>query len=451
MTAAAGAACAMALPFGAVAAGKRKPNFVVILCDDLGYGDVGIYGAKNIPTPAIDRMASEGVVLTSFYSAANVCTPSRAGLLTGRYAIRSGLAYGVIMAQDDSRGLPLAELTIGGALKPDYATGLFGKWHLGHEGDAWPPTKHGFDTFFGIPYSHDMKPLALYEADAATGKLDKFDVDYPMLQQQFYEHAEKFIEANKDRPFFVELALSAPHLPEYPHAPFQGKSGAGPYGDVVMEIDSIVDRLLKKLKDLGLEDDTLVLFTSDNGPWFEGSTGGLRDRKGGTAFDGGYRVPFIARQPGTLPAGTKSDAIAMGIDILPTLVHLAGKDLPATVTLDGRDISDVLLHGAASPHDQLVLFDKQTVVGIRTQNWKYVTAAYYTGIRIPLNLAGYDELFDMRRDPTESYSVAKEQPDVLTDMKRRYQEAEKTFGPLKAPLPPFVEKQKTLLSHFPQD
>ncbi|HLG89520.1 MAG TPA: sulfatase [Alphaproteobacteria bacterium] len=451
-TAVLGAACAAALPFGRVfAAGKRKPNFVVILCDDLGYGDVGIYGSKNIPTPALDKMAREGVLLTSYYSAANICTPSRAGLLTGRYAIRSGVAYEVIMAHDDPRGLPASAVTIGNVLQPDYATGLFGKWHLGTEGDAWPPTKHGFDTFFGIPYSHDMKPLALYEADAATGKVDKFDVDYPMLQQQFYAHAETFIEANKDRPFFVELALSAPHLPEYPHPPFLGKSGRGPYGDVVMEIDSIVDRLLKKLKELGLDRDTLVIFTSDNGPWYEGSTGGLRDRKGGAAYDGGYRVPFIAWQPGVVPAGMKSDSIAMGIDILPTLVHLAGKELPAGLELDGRDISGVLLHGAPSPHEELVLFDSQTVVGIRTQNWKYVTAGYYRGIRIPYKYAGYDQLFDMRRDPTESYSVAKEQPDVFSDMKRRLDEAVKTFGPLKAPLPPFVAKQKELLSHLDQD
>ncbi len=450
MTAALGAACAAAMP-SAFGAGKRKPNFVVVMCDDLGYGDVGIYGAKNIPTPALDKMAREGIVLTDFYSSANVCTPSRAGLLTGRYAIRSGLAWEVIRSNDDNRGLPLSAVTIGSVLKPEYATGLFGKWHLGHTGDAWPPTKHGFDTFFGIPYSHDMKPLALYEADAATGKVDQFDVDYPMLQQQFYAHAEKFIEANKDRPFFVELALSAPHLPEYPHAPFLGKSGAGPYGDVVMEIDSIVDRLLSKLKELGLERDTLVIFTSDNGPWFEGSTGGLRDRKGGAAFDGGYRVPFIARQPGVVPAGVKSASIAMGIDILPTLVHLAGKDLPLGLELDGRDISDVLVRGSKSPHDEIVLFDNQTVVGIRTQDWKYVAAGYYRGFRMPYKFGGYEELFDMRRDPTESYSMAKEQPEVLADMKQRFSEAEKTFGPLKAPLPPFAEKAKEMLSHFNQD
>lgn len=427
---------------------RRKPNIVVILCDDLGFGDVSTYGARNIATPAIDKMAREGVTLTNFYAAANLCTPSRAGLLTGRYPIRTGLGFEVIMV-DDNRGLPLSEVTIANALKPDYATGLFGKWHLGHTEPYWPPTKHGFDVFFGIPYSHDMKPLALYEADAATGSIVKSDVDFPLLQQQFYEHAEKFIEANRDRPFFVELALSAPHLPEYPHTPFKGTSGAGPYGDVVREIDSIVGRLLQKLKDLGLDNDTLVIFTSDNGPWFEGSSGGLRERKGGGAYDGGYHVPFIARQPGFLPAGAVVDSIAMSIDLLPTFCSLAGKPLPNGVTLDGLDITDVLRKGTPSPHEALVLFDNENVVGIRTQNYKYVTSAYYRGIRLPYALLGYEELYDLRRDPSESYSIAAEQPEVLADMKRRFTDARKAFAPFKhKDIPPVFQKLKAQLEQL---
>jgi arylsulfatase A-like enzyme len=428
--------------------GRRKPNFVIVFCDDLGYGDVGIYGQKNIGTPNIDRMAAEGVTLTNYYAAANICTPSRAALLTGRYPIRTGLGFEVIMATGDNRGLPLSEVTIGKALKPEYATGLFGKWHLGHTGDAWPPTRHGFDVFFGIPYSHDMKPLSLYSADAETGRIDQSPVDYPTLQQQFYEHAESFVEANKDRPFFVELALSAPHLPEYPHDPFQGKSGAGPYGDVVSEVDSIAGRLLAKLRALGLDRDTFVIFTSDNGPWYEGSAGGLRDRKGGAGFDGGYRVPFVAWAPGTLPAGVKVDSIAMAIDIMPTLLHLAGKPLPDGVTIDGKDITEVLLHGNASPHDQLLLFDNEDVVGIRTQDWKYVAAGYYRGMRMPLKEMGYDELYDAKKDFAESYSVAREHPDVLADMKRRLDVARAEFGPLKSKtLPPIFEKLRSQMNH----
>jgi arylsulfatase A-like enzyme len=270
-----------------------------------------------------------------------------------------------------------------------------------------------------------------------------------MLQQQFYEHAAAFIEANRDRPFFVELALSAPHLPEFPHAPFKGTSGAGPYGDVVREIDSIVGRLLDKLAELGLEKDTLVIFTSDNGPWFEGSSGGLRERKGGGAYDGGYHVPFIARQPGVIPAGKTVDSMAMSIDLLPTFCGLAGKPLPANVTIDGLDIADVLRNGAPSPHDELVLFDNENVVGIRTQAYKYVSSAYYRSVRLPFALLGYEELYDLRRDPSESYSVAAEQPEILADMKRRFEAARKTFAPLKhKDIPPVYKKMRAQFEHL---
>ena len=260
------AAAFLATTNRATASPRRPPNFVIVLCDDLGYGDISLDGTGPIKTPAIAQMAREGVYLSDYYAPANLCSPSRAGLLTGRYPVRTGLGYEVIMAQDD-RGLPLSEVTIANALKPaGYATALFGKWHLGHEGPAWPPTKHGFDAFFGLPYSHDMKPLSLYESHAGSTKVDSFPVDFPQLQQQFYDHTERFIEANKDRPFFIELALSAPHLPEYPHAPFDQNTLAGPYGAVVQEIDSIVARLLAKLRALNLENDTVVIFTSDNGP-----------------------------------------------------------------------------------------------------------------------------------------------------------------------------------------
>jgi len=211
------------------AAGKRPPNFIVVLCDDLGYGDIGAFGAKRVRTPNIDRMAREGTVLTDYYAAANLCTPSRAGLLTGRYPIRTGLAYEVIM-QTDTRGLPQSEVTIAEALKPDYATALIGKWHLGHIAPYWPPTTQGFDLFFGLPYSHDMKPLSLYEGTAPGVELTREDVDYPQLQQRFWARAERFIEENHSRPFFLDLALSAPHLPNYPDSTHAGHSGAGAYG-----------------------------------------------------------------------------------------------------------------------------------------------------------------------------------------------------------------------------
>jgi arylsulfatase A-like enzyme len=407
----------------------RKPNFIVILCDDLGFGDIGIFGGKLIPTPNIDQLAREGTRLTNFYSSANLCTPSRAGLLTGRYAIRMGLAYEVIVPSD-THGLPLSEVTIAKALKPEYATALIGKWHLGHVPPYWPPTNYGFDLFFGLPYSHDMKPLSLYESNSPGVELTKEDVDFPKLQQRFYERAEKFIDANRERPFFIELCLSAPHLPEYPHAPFTGTTKAGPYGDVVAEIDAIVGRLTKKLKALGLERDTLIIFTSDNGPWFEGSPGRFRDRKGGGAWDGGFRVPFIAYQPGRIPAGQTANAIAMGIDLLPTLSRMAGKTLPDLV-LDGKDISSVLQSNALSPHDELLLFDDEDVFGIRTQRWKYVTSSYFRGRFESFYVRGYKELFDLENDPEENYSVAERYPDVVADMERRVKKANEQFGPLK--------------------
>lgn len=445
----AGVAAAALMPLRALAARPGRPlNFVVVLCDDLGYGDVGAFGGAAIKTPNIDRLAAEGVALTDYYAPANLCTPSRAGLLTGRYPIRTGLGYEVIM-QDDDRGLPLSEVTIANALKPAYATALFGKWHLGHRGEAWPPTKHGFDEFFGIPYSHDMKPLSLYEAHAGSDEVKAFPVDYPTLQQQFYAHAERFIEANKDRPFFVELALSAPHLPEYPHAPFAGTTPAGAYGDVVAEIDDIVGRLMAKLKALGLDRDTLVIFTSDNGPWFEGSTAGLRERKGGGGYDGGYRVPFVARLPGVIPAGRRVSSIASGVDILPTLCAFAGRPLPSGVTLDGKDLTQVLVKGAASPHDEIVLFDNENVVGVRTQRWKYIDAAYYRGLMLPMALMGYQELYDLSIDPQESYSVAARYPDVAADMKARLAAAKATYAPFKhKDIPPVFKALRQAYEHM---
>ena len=428
LLAAAAANALLAASASRAAAARRPPNFIVVLCDDLGYGDVSIYGPGGIPTPNVERMAREGVVASDYYAPANLCSPSRAGLLTGRYPVRTGLGYEVIMQQDD-RGLPLSEITIAEALKPAYATALFGKWHLGHMGPSWPPTKHGFDAFFGIPYSHDMAPLSLFESHAGSDEVARSAVDYPQLQQQFYEHTERFIEANRDRPFFVELALSAPHLPEYPHAGFDARTEAGPYGAVVAEIDSIVGRLMAKLRALKLERDTVVIFTSDNGPWFEGSPGWLRERKGGGGFDGGYRVPFVAWAPGRIPAGRRVKAMIMGIDLLPTFRAMAGLPPLQGVTLDGRDITAVLTRGAPSPHEELILFDNEVPVAVRTQDWKYVDAIYYRGNRLPMSLFPYQELYDHRGDRAENYSVAQTYPEVAREMKARLAAAKATFAP----------------------
>lgn len=442
LSATAATAAALTLDKKVSAQGRRKPNFIVILCDDLGWGDIEANGGKTIHTPNINRMAAEGNLLTDYYAAQNICTPSRAGLLTGRYAIRTGLAYSVILPNDDRR-LPLSEVTIAAALKPaGYVSALFGKWHLGHTGPTWSPTHHGFDHFFGLQYSHDMTPLALYTDNGPDREPIREDAIEDRLQQRFYAAAEKFITDHAHRPFFVELALSAPHLPNYPDAKFRDKTMQGAYADTVAEIDTIVGRLLEHLQKLQIDRDTLVIFTSDNGPWYEGSTGGLRDRKGGAAYDGGYRVPCIARQPGTVKPGLRTNSIAMGIDFLPTFCAMAGIPTPPGVELDGRDISGVLTRGAPSPHDQLLLFNDEEVVAVRTQRWKYATRSHYHGALASTEDKGYPQLFDVSKDISESYSLASLQPAALADMQARMTAARAQFGPLRAKQPPKIFRER---------
>lgn len=433
----AGAAALTAAGLAGFAAPHRAPNIVVVLADDLGYGDLGSYGGRLIRTPHLDRMAREGARLTDFYACANICTPSRAGLLTGRYPIRTGLAHEVIQP-NDSRGLPAGEVTIAEALRPEYATALIGKWHLGHVEPHWPPTKHGFDLFFGLPYSHDMKPLGLFTAGPGV-ELTREDVDPARLTQRFFDRGLAFIEEQKARPFFLMLALTTPHIPLDPHPDHAGRSPAAAYGDVVEEVDAGVGRLFAHLRKLGLDRDTLVVFTSDNGPWFEGSAGPLRDRKGGQGWDGGYRVPLLAHRPGVIPAGLTSDAIGMNIDLLPTLLAAAGKPLPTGVELDGRDLTPVLTQRRApSPHEDLVLFNNEQVAAIRTQQWKYVARAYYRGFNVPLGSRG-ELLFDISADPSEAYNLASAHPDVVADMRARLTRAQGLFEPMgvaaKAALP----------------
>lgn len=415
-------------------ASTRKPNIVLILADDLGYGDLGAFGNGMIRTPNIDRLAAEGAKLTTFYASANVCTPSRAGLLTGRYPIRTGLARDVIR-ETDTHGLPRAEITIAEALKPDYATALVGKWHLGHVAPFWPPTQQGFDLFYGLPYSHDMKPLKLYDAEPGV-EITQEDPEMDRLTEKFFTRGLQFIDANKDRPFFLLLTLTAPHVPLDPHPDHAGHSAAAEYGDVVEEIDANVGRLIARLKQHGIDNDTLVILTSDNGPWWEGSAGGLRDRKGGAGWEGGYRVPFIARQPGRIPAGLVNDSIAMNIDLLPTLASWTGSPTPGA-QLDGADITSLLtIPKAPSPHDELVLFINEDVAAIRTQRWKYVVRSFYRSYDAPLDAAGrvdWAVLVDMPSDPAESYDVSARHPDVLTDMTARLERARAQFAPLKTP------------------
>lgn len=415
----------------------RKPNIIVIMADDLGYGDIGCDGGTIIRTPNLDRMAAEGTRFTDFYASANLCTPSRAGLLTGRYPVRMNLAHEVIQSPED-RGLPLSELTIPKALKPaGYASALIGKWHLGHRGQYWPPNVHGFDVFKGLPYSHDMQPLAYFEKDG-DAPLTESPVDFPKLTQTLFRETAAFAEANRDKPFFVLLALTAPHVPLVRNDDAAWDSPAGAYGDVVEEIDRNVGLLLDQLKALGLEDDTLVIFTSDNGPWFEGSSGPFRERKGQSGFDGGYRVPFILRQPGTVPAGAVTNAIASNLDLLPTFAALAGADLPTDLELDGKDIGAVIFEGAATPHEQILLFDNTKVAAIRTQAWKLVTRVHTRAWHVNLGRFNYPLLFDIVRDPGENYSVASLHPEVVVDLKARHKAAREKYEPMVDLFPPWV-------------
>ncbi len=422
----------MACQGASAATSREAPNFIVILTDDLGYGDIGAFGANKIATPNLDSMAKQGAVLTNFYAAANICTPSRAGLLTGRYPIRTGLGHQVIMP-NDTRGLPDEEVTIAEMLGVHgYRTALVGKWHLGHQEAHWP-TNHGFNEYYGLPYSNDMTPLALYRGTEVVEE----PVDQTTLTKRYTEESIRFIEESGDTPFFLYLAHAFPHIPLFASEQFDGKSEAGLYGDTVEELDWSTGEILEALKRLGKDENTLVVFTSDNGPWFEGSSGPLRDRKGST-WEGGYRVPFIAYWSGQIKRGTRSEAIAMGIDILPTIATLARIDLSNAPTLDGKNIWPVLTGSDESPHDHLLLFNNEDIVGVRTQDWKLATHTYYRDFYFPFGQFGYWLLFDMTEDATEQYSLARENPEVLKRLREIVTTKTEAFKPLRTvPAPAF--------------
>ena len=389
---------------------ERPPNIILVLADDLGYGDLGSFGSTHIRTPHLDEMARQGVRLTDFYASGSNCTPSRAGLMTGRYTVRSGLAHQVIFVADE-HGLPAEEITIAEMLKPlGYRSAIIGKWHLGHTPQHWPTT-HGFDYFYGLPYSNNATPLALYRG---SSKIEE-PVRQAMLIERYTAEAIRFIEQHPDQPFFIYLPHTAPHVPLHVPDRFAGKSRAGLYGDVVEALDWSMGELLNTIRRLGLDEHTLVIFTSDNGPYPQGSTGGLRGSKG-TPWEGGYRVPFIARWPGHIPAGAVSSGISMNIDLLPTLGVITGAPLPAGLKLDGRDIGGLLRGGSESPHDVLYYFSDERIAALRTPNWKMLVRARYRGIDRRLPEHDVLLLFDMRADPQERYSMAAHRPDKWQEL-----------------------------------
>lgn len=422
------AALAMLVSIGDAAA--RAPNIVLVLADDLGYGDIGAYGGTLIRTPNIDRLAREGALLTQFHASANVCTPSRAGLLTGRYAARAGLAVGVLFPHSDY-GLPADEITLAEALRDSgYRTAMVGKWHLGTVAGS-TPLDAGFQHFLGVPYSANMSPLPLVR----DREVIEEQTDPARLTRRFTESAEAFIAEPGDAPFFLYVALTTPHVPVAPHPDMQGRSQAGRYGDTVEEIDASVGALRTALEKAGKARNTLVIFTSDNGPWWQGSAGALRGRKGGT-FEGGYAVPFIAWQPGQIPRGRQVEAMASNLDLFPTLLALAGAPLPQDRVLDGRDIGPLLFGKTravqARAHESLLFFSDEKIAAVREQDFRYVVRGFYRTYDLPLNIPalGGELLFDLRADPGEHYDVSDRHPEVAARMRERIDRARAEFDAL---------------------
>ncbi|HEX4946985.1 MAG TPA: sulfatase [Blastocatellia bacterium] len=410
----------------------RTPNIVLIYADDLGYGDLSCYGAKAIKTPHLDRMAAEGLRLTSFYSVSPVCTPSRAALMTGRYTARMGIQtmhLSNVLTFQDKTGLPTEETTIATALKKKgYATACIGKWHLGHVAPH-RPIDHGFDYYFGIPYSNDMQPSILKKMDDVIEEPVKQDT----LTLRYTEEAIKFIEQHKDQPFFVYLPHNMPHIPLFAGENFKGKSAGGIYGDVVEELDWSVGEVLAVLKRLDLDKNTMVIFASDNGPWFQGSPGPLRGRKGWT-YDGGVRVPGIVRWPGQIKGRRVSDEPIATIDMFPTLLALTGEMNASKLPLDGKNVSDFLLGKAPKPTENLYLFfDKEFLQTARWGKWKIHVARwnvqrYQAGANNQINQTlGTPELYDMSVDVGENYNLTAKYPAVVQELKQRIADKLKFF------------------------
>src|SRR5687768_16861095 len=370
-------------PALAAAAADRAPNVVLILADDLGYNDLSCYGAPLINTPRIDRMAAEGVRFTDFYVAGSVCTPSRAALMTGCYPKRVGLAEVTIAQGQNARsarvlyadspyGLSPDEITIAEVLKSrGYATGMIGKWHLG-DAKEFLPTRQGFDSYFGIPYSNDMKPLLYIRGDEVIDE----NVDQATITDRYTDESLKFIRDNNDKTFFLYLAHNAPHTPLFAGERHKGKSVRGLYGDVVEAIDESTGKILDLLAELKLADNTLIIYTSDNGPWHVrgehgGSASPLRAGKG-TTYEGGMRVPCIMRWPGKIPEGTVCREIATMMDVMPTVVQFAGASAPTDRNIDGKDIADLLFAkpGAKSPHEAFFYYSGNRLNAVRSGQWK---------------------------------------------------------------------------------
>ena len=416
---------------------SKPPNFIIIFTDDQGFEDIGCFGSPKIKTPNLDKLAAEGRKFTSFYSANSVCSPSRASLLTGCYPVRISIP-GVLFPRHEI-GLNPDEITIADLLKSKgYATSCIGKWHIGHK-PKFLPTRQGFDSYYGIPYSNDMTidPEANLAADIKLREgftLDRIRnekpkkdfvplmrneevIEYPCdqttLTQRYTEEAVKFIEENKNKPFFLYLPHTMPHIPLFASEKFKGKSERGLYGDTIEEIDWSVGEIMKSLRDNNLDKNTLVIYTSDNGPWkLKGSRGGsahpLRGFKFQT-YEGGMRVPCIMHWKGKVPAGSSCDEIAATIDLLPTIAGLSGAEMPNDRTIDGKDIWPLIAgkKGAQTPHKIYFFYKGNKLESARQGKWK-------------LRRSGKNsqpvELYDLASDISESKNLAKENEILVNEM-----------------------------------
>ena len=422
----------------------EPPNILIILADDLGYGDLGCYGHPTIRTPNLDQMAAQGLRFTDFYAGQSLCTPSRAALLTGRLAVRSGMAGGAgrhVLYPKDKGGLPRDEITIASALKTrGYVTGCIGKWHLG-SAPEFLPINRGFDSFFGLPYSNDMdaKDAPVRQADSMSqnpdfhnfnvplmrdGKVLERPADQASLTRRYTEEALAFLKANKRQPFFLYVAHTFPHVPLFASEKFRGRSARGLYGDTVEELDWSVGQILETLRKEKLDRKTLVFFSSDNGPWLireqnGGSAGLLRDGKGGT-WEGGYRVPAIAWWPGTIQPGV-TRAMASAMDLFNTSLALAGAPLPQDRPLDGVDMSAILLSHGESKREVHYYYYGDQVYAVRKGAFKahFITHDGYSKAKAETHAPPL--LYNLREDPSERTDVAAAHPEIVAELTRLFE------------------------------
>jgi arylsulfatase A-like enzyme len=408
----------------------QQPNIIFILYDDMGYGDIGVGASGLIKTPHIQQLADNGVMLSDFHSPAPVCTPARAGYLTGRLAARAGLPnvvfptgsleanifQDVLRPQANTR-LPAEEITLAEILRAaGYRTGMVGKWHLGDRSPSLP-NDMGFESYYGALYSNDMEPFALYRNRSIHMSAP---VDQTRMSEFYTDEATAFIARDNDKPFFLYLAHNFPHDPLSVRPSRSGKSDAGLYGDVLEELDDGIGQITDSLKTSGRLNNTLIIISSDNGPWYLGNAGDQRGRKGNT-FEGGMRVPFIAHWPDGFSGGRVEHAMAMGTDLLPTILELLGLSAPTDRALDGKSILGVLRHGAATPHDYLYYYDGDTLFAARDQRFKYRGPAgvFYSTDQTPVGVAVPQKewLFDLTNDTRESYDTSVRHPAKLDQLR----------------------------------